>query len=228
MYYGIDDRVRYCIAGKRVVLLDIERNRFFGLPKNAEAAFLRMIDQNGELTGTELGDLGFLRERYYIVERDYPIPVARGLMADTPTANYRNSATGNNPFSAKLAAIGWQIYAAATLRFRRFSSLVDNVQRTARGQSPGFEDSAANEKRVVEEAVAAFASVDFLFGRTNRCLVRSVAMVLMLRAKGIPVHLVFGVRTEPFAAHCWAQLESVVLNDQFDHVRTFTPILCVG
>jgi len=38
---------------------------------------------------------------------------------------------------------------------------------------------------------------------------------------------VIGIRPDPFLAHCWVQHKGLVLNDDIDNVRTFTPILVI-
>ncbi|WP_375713750.1 lasso peptide biosynthesis B2 protein [Sphingobium sp. BS19] len=63
------------------------------------------------------------------------------------------------------------------------------------------------------------------FGRTNRCLARSLAMFSLCRAHGIPVQFVIGVRSDPFAAHAWVQIDTAVLNDSTEQVNLYTPIL---
>ena len=52
-------------------------------------------------------------------------------------------------------------------------------------------------------------------------------MVQFLGAEGIHPDWVFGVKTEPFDAHCWVQHGEVVLNDAPDRVRQYSPILVV-
>ena len=52
-------------------------------------------------------------------------------------------------------------------------------------------------------------------------------MVHFLAAEGIQPDWVFGVKTEPFDAHCWVQHGDVVLNDAPDRVRQYSPILVV-
>ena len=73
----------------------------------------------------------------------------------------------------------------------------------------------------------AFAFSAFLLGATDRCLVRGVAATWACRRRRLPAALVFGVRIDPFAAHCWVQLGEQVLVGDFDQVRLFTPILTV-
>jgi hypothetical protein len=42
---------------------------------------------------------------------------------------------------------------------------------------------------------------------------------------GLRPALVFAVRLDPFAAHCWLQHDELVLNDAVDRVGAFTPVL---
>lgn len=57
------------------------------------------------------------------------------------------------------------------------------------------------------------------------CLVDSLALLDVLLRLEHRADLVFGVRLDPFAAHCWVQTETVILNDAVDHARNFRPIL---
>lgn len=59
----------------------------------------------------------------------------------------------------------------------------------------------------------------------GECLVRSAMLVSFLRRKGLRADWVFGVRLWPFAAHCWVQEGDVCLNDDFERLGAFTPIL---
>jgi len=60
------------------------------------------------------------------------------------------------------------------------------------------------------------------------CLFRSRMLLAFLRKSGLDATWVFGVRTWPFEAHCWLQVEDLVLDDTLDNVRNFTPIFMVG
>src|SRR3546814_11352395 len=77
----------------------------------------------------------------------------------------------------------------------------------------------------VLEAVAAFKKAAWLFGETDRCLVQSLATCALLRRQGVPCRFAIGVRSRPFAAHAWVELDAQVVNDDLENVRQFTPIL---
>jgi hypothetical protein len=57
-----------------------------------------------------------------------------------------------------------------------------------------------------------------------KCLVRSFALLRFLQRRGQDAHWCFGVRTWPFSAHCWLQLDEVTLDDHADQLRAYTLI----
>ncbi|SFS78536.1 lasso peptide biosynthesis B2 protein [Brevundimonas viscosa] len=59
------------------------------------------------------------------------------------------------------------------------------------------------------------------------CLYRAFVLLTMLRRVGQDATWVFGVRTWPFGAHCWLQLEDAVLDDDPERVARYTPIMAV-
>ena len=40
-------------------------------------------------------------------------------------------------------------------------------------------------------------------------------------------NLVFGVTGDPFSAHCWVQVDELVLNDTLGNANAYTPIRTV-
>lgn len=74
---------------------------------------------------------------------------------------------------------------------------------------------------------AAFAASRSLAPFARNCLHDSLALDRWLTARGLPAMLVFGVKLDPFEAHCWLQVRDAILNDSYDHVSRFTPILAV-
>ena len=62
----------------------------------------------------------------------------------------------------------------------------------------------------------------------RKCLVRSFVLLRFLQRSGLNARWVFGVRTWPFAAHCWLQLEDTVLDDLVERLAAYEPILAVG
>lgn len=60
------------------------------------------------------------------------------------------------------------------------------------------------------------------------CLLDSLSLVRWLGAGEEPVSLLFGVKLDPFAAHCWLQSGALVLNDRTENVAAFTVVRSTG
>jgi hypothetical protein len=59
---------------------------------------------------------------------------------------------------------------------------------------------------------------------SGKCLLRSFLLLRFLQRSGRDATWVFGVRLWPFAAHCWLQVEDVVLDDWPERLSPYTPI----
>jgi Transglutaminase-like superfamily len=57
-----------------------------------------------------------------------------------------------------------------------------------------------------------------LYFKKVLCLQRAAATTCLLREAGIPAELVIGVRTLPYCAHAWVEVEGTVVND-----KSYTP-----
>ncbi len=61
----------------------------------------------------------------------------------------------------------------------------------------------------------------------GECLQRAFILKRVLAGKGIHTDWVFGVRTWPFGAHCWLQIDDMVVGDTLARVSNYTPIMVV-
>ncbi len=125
---------------------------------------------------------------------------------------------------ARLA--GSCLRAQLSLKLRPIQSIVEAVRdRKARraAQGPRQADPVRLRARVT-----AFARLRPLFYTLRAaCLLDSLTLLHFLSAEGIHPDWVFGVKTEPFDAHCWVQQGEMLLNDLPDRVRQYSPILVV-
>lgn len=101
-----------------------------------------------------------------------------------------------------------------------FASL---TEMRARRQPIHFGDSIESFHRVV----AVFNALRPFYPAAFVCLFDSLGLLHMMARYGLYPTLVLGVRTEPWSAHCWLQVNDVVLNDTLQRVSTHTPILAI-
>jgi hypothetical protein len=82
--------------------------------------------------------------------------------------------------------------------------------------------------RELAELVGAFLTLrPFFFAAKDACLFDALSLSEFLATYGVFPNWVFGVQSRPFAAHCWLQLDGLVLNDTIEHVERYTPIMVV-
>lgn len=77
------------------------------------------------------------------------------------------------------------------------------------------------------DLISAFEYVERAATRKDRCLLRAIGLQHYLAKQGYESALVFGVRLNPFEAHCWLQDGDLILNDTIEMVGRFTPIRAV-
>ncbi len=109
--------------------------------------------------------------------------------------------------------------AAVRFRGRPLTSLIEPVARRPASRPVPESRIAA----LVAAARSARAWVPF----EGECLKRAFQLRCFLAEHGIAADWVFGVRTWPFAAHCWLQIGDLVVGDRVERVRLYAPILKV-
>jgi Transglutaminase-like superfamily len=60
-----------------------------------------------------------------------------------------------------------------------------------------------------------------LYPGRSKCLEQAIAAFVLLRRRGIPVDVRFGVQPYPFFAHAWVELNGVPLNESPEVIARF-------
>ncbi|PKP67361.1 MAG: hypothetical protein CVT87_00065 [Alphaproteobacteria bacterium HGW-Alphaproteobacteria-9] len=105
-----------------------------------------------------------------------------------------------------------------------FHQLLIGVRKTVEHR---FRKITEAQAECLLDIVEDFERARLIRSAANRCVPRSLALVLRCATYGIRAHAVIGVKTKPFEAHCWAQHGSAVLTDPLENVIQFTPILVI-
>ncbi|WP_271145909.1 lasso peptide biosynthesis B2 protein [Brevundimonas sp. NIBR10] len=125
-------------------------------------------------------------------------------------------------FALRLLPLGLQMLATTTwMHEQPLSEILDAARRLRPA------DRKPDGAITVDRTIGAFETVRPWLPGQGLCLQRAFSLLSCLARRGVPVDWVFGVRTWPFAAHCWLQQGDTVLADDLDRVLGFTPILIV-
>jgi len=213
--YGLAGQVHAAIRGDDLLLLSIASGQYFCVP--AAGAGLRLKDGSNEVAiqDHDLAEVlvsgGFIEA----LSTPSPRPPSPGhVRRDAQLSPYRL-----DPWATVRLTAAATISAAVGFYGRSFAHL---VAAAGARSGLGHTDLAQSEK-VAGRFLAALPWIP----SQGDCLYRSFVLHALLSREGLNAAWVFGVQTWPFEAHCWLQVEDVVLDDTCDHVSGFTPILVV-
>lgn len=224
MRYRLRDGLHYCVAGSDVIFLDVYRNRYSALPADASDAFQRIAERGGLIFEEDEATLhGLIRDGHLAVT-DQVDGAFSPAGIQTPRADLQDEAHRTRRFRYVALAFFWETRAALELRVRSLSS----VLRRAGMRGATITRTGLDITGQIAALSQAFDHTGLILGRTNRCLVRSLALFSVLRNRGIAAQFVIGVRAQPFAAHAWVQYDGTVLNDCVEQVSCYTPILALA
>jgi hypothetical protein len=213
------DHLHWCNCQGRVILLDLEADRYFCLPSGLEAPFLRAV--GGTSLAPDRHKLRTLFDRGLLLETESGDRAGRGC---EPIPTPDDDMFAVQPRRAAAADIGRAIaldlWARRQLRRKPLLIVAQQVALRADGLRPrtkGQEDQLAR-------IASAFSAIGLVLRAADRCLVRALAVHAACCRAGIRADFVIGVHLHPFQAHAWVQVDRKVLVGDYEQVRLFTPI----
>lgn len=216
MNWSLAPGVGYCETGGELVFLDLARDRYFALRGADRTAFER------------------LRARKPSSSEDMARLIATGLIARGEDAHSLDPARADIP-ARDLSAASQSFSLAGGLSAIRALCWAGRAMRPSRiaATAAGLAKSKARPGRSDNDEAMALIATRYAASRwiapiSPRCLVDALALDHILLKRNLAATLVFGVRINPFAAHCWLQTSRLVLTGTAAEARNFTPILVVG
>jgi hypothetical protein len=216
-YLHLQPHVSFAIVEGDPVFLDLKRDRYFGLEGIAARAFARLcseperaLDDEAASSLLATGLFGVAAEPVNLSPTDI-IPADREL----PTTGTAGPAPADLIEIAYL--LGW---ARRALRSQPLDRLIGRCRQRRKHRPPSSTDDAVKLACRFRRA-RPWAPVK------PSCLQDSLALHAWLTRRGTAAELVLGVKLNPFAAHCWLQLDGIVLNDSPETIGAFTPIVAL-
>jgi hypothetical protein len=113
--------------------------------------------------------------------------------------------------------------AAAKLRWNRLETTITQVQRRRARRSA----SMPVDLDAARELVAIFERLRSFFPRSYLCLYDSLALIEFLARYGVFPSWMFGIRLEPWGAHCWVQEAGFIFNEDVEAASGYTPVMVI-
>lgn len=219
--------VHFCYRGDTAVFLDLQRDDYTFVGA-AGAAGLRcssalkasVTSPESRAALNELLDGGLLttdRNAGRVIAPTTTTLATQPLLDDQAIASARASFVHLLNFS--IAAT----HAAARLRWGELHRTIGRVQRRKAKQNT----SAAFDVDRARELVAIFGRLRPLLPRRHLCLYDSLALIEFLARYGLFPRWIFGVRLEPWAAHCWVQEAEYIFNEEPEEAAGYTPVMMI-
>ncbi len=235
-----------CLDGNHAVLLDLRRDQYLALDAATSGRLTEIVvgwpalatgapDQlsakgaeSMELTVEDLTQRGLITTDPHEGKSAVPVTVPQPSDALLEAPEFRENAIAVRPYVQTSRTVALLIASGTAAVWLKFFSIHRTISRVARaGRSATIEHPSFNESTARQGVSLFYQLRPFLFSAHNACLFDSLTLTLFLRRLGVFPQWVFGIRTGPFAAHCWVQHGHIVLNDSVDNVRSYTPIMLV-
>jgi hypothetical protein len=209
--------VHLAVLGEDVVLLDVAADVYLCVPGGRDS--LRPCEGRRTLSPLD-GEA-----RSAVLEADLVAATPSIEPGPVPPAMPRcEIATGPGDRmtaweAVQLIAALWDLF--VHYRGRRFDQILARARR-------GAPAAQVRDPAETHRLARVFRRAAVWLPMSRKCLVRSFVLLRFLQRCGHDARWVFGVRTWPFAAHCWLQLGDTALDDTLERLCAYQPILSVG
>ncbi|MBW8842723.1 MAG: lasso peptide biosynthesis B2 protein [Sphingomonadales bacterium] len=202
------------------IVLDLDRDRYWQVGTDAASALDWLADRRAG--PIDPGQFTRLERLGFVEPAQSGPPLERAPCLPSPTHSAIEGSARKQSFDP-IAATEVAYLAAMARRLAERRSLRWNIadiehRRTSANGAPAGSLAALAQH---------FSRYRRLVPLANKCLPDTLAFLRFAARRGHFPRLVFGVEAWPFAAHCWAQADDLVLNDVLDHARSFSPILVI-
>lgn len=236
--YNVPEHIFACRFDRQTVILDLKSDRYQLLGGKIAQAFWGVALRN---TPSQCGDKrrplsweepdeqvmhklvqsGFLIQsrgapQYRVFNYDSSLPPATKELTIDSASKFS--------FSSARRAIHATIHSAVSRR----SQLLENTVNKIKKQKRRIRTTEEDQDERVSELVSEFIRCrPFLYSHAQECYFDCMVLMHYLLSAKVKSEWVFGVKLDPFMAHCWVQFGDFVLNDRLEHIADYKPILIV-
>lgn len=225
-HYFLPLHVHACFAANRTIFLDMKRGTYFGLDPKQTELLRHALDDPSEAedaapsVAAELIGMGLLTTSYSASKTFLPPNASAPETSLLPLVD--------DPPKISAARVVRFIATCCTVVLRlKLRPLQHSLSHLA-GRKSRSTYRASSDLEKARDLTRTFLHLrPFLYAARNRCLLDSLALAEFLASYGIRATCTFGVRANPFEAHCWVQIGGHVVNETPEMAQRYAPILCV-
>jgi hypothetical protein len=224
MRYQLKKDLSCCEVQSDLIFLDVAQDRYFRLKGPLEEAMRRFLAQDD----VDSALLDELAARGILIDRVDPVAHPTAVEIGRPSHSAIEQATVTDLHLTAATVFEVQAIVWWTRRKLKTQALKTNLDEACAYRARKADLSMITAPSPYEESLLRAA---WQFARSRRyvpiapvCLLDSLSLLWFLSRRGLAAEIVFGVTSEPFAAHCWVQAGDVVLNETLSDANAHTPI----
>lgn len=213
MTHALAPGLSYCEVGDHIILMDLKRDRYFGVSARQAAAMRSLSSQASPASEPEV--LKGLVRQGILVETtggDLLRPCRHQTARSSLLEDHHGRAAAN---LIDLIEVGFLV-TAVWLSLRLFHCSRVIAARRRKRRSTGGDARAATLR---------FLAMRRLIPIKPVCLLDAIALAAFVERRGGRADVVIGVGLHPFEAHAWAQSDDCLLNETLHRATMLTPIL---
>lgn len=208
-----------CAVARTHVFLDLDSDRYFRLADAEQATFTALLQEDAHCAPPALEAL----VRRGVLTTDRGGKVIALTHHTSPVESLAETLdVGSRPgtWLRDLVEVTALVHAARrTVVRRRLSGAFARIA-AARASELRHQD-----KELRDRLVGRFLAVRAFVPQPAKCLHDTLALSRFLGRRHFFPNIVIGVKLHPFAAHCWLQDGTTVLNDALATARDYQPVL---
>lgn len=226
-----------CLAGDRLVFLDLPTNSYLCLSAENTQVALRLLSppdvdrpNQSRVRLDSQGKASVVTQA--LLDRRL---LTRASTAERTTNLYSSPMSAgreialSQPTSYGMQIVYWRAFLASAVSAStklHFWSMRKTVQ-SIRKRKERAGDRMKRSEAELSTLVTAFNQLRPFYPRAYLCLYDSLALLEFLSRRGFYPLWTFGVKSDPFGAHCWVQWGGLILNDSVARVNQYTPIMTI-
>lgn len=238
--YWLPAHVYACEMSSAVILLDLKKDRYFGLDRK-ESSWLSSVVRNWP-NATPGSAASSSASHEFCVSAAADLLRSELLTRDEPNCRFSNASAID--LDGELISIGDELHsrppvctmdvlnllrayghARAALRWRSFYDVVHDVwRRKQRAANPMPEEHL---ERVIDLVCVFRRLRPIVFNAKDMCLIHALTLTTFLSYYGVYPAWVIGVQMQPWCAHSWVQYRNLLFDTNPEKVCEYTPILVV-
>jgi hypothetical protein len=220
--------VHVCVVENNAIFLDLKHDRYIGLDAAQTDVLRKMLSPEPQPADAHAAALAAHLIGQRLLTQDSrtgrPLRLTEAAAPAAGLVGFEYDPPCEVRWHHVIALAAAYFGVTASLRFRSLAATVATASRRQRAAAKSR--GAPVDIEFVYALVLAFRRLRPLFYKARQsCLLDSLVLASFLAKYHVCPRVVIGVMLGPFGGHCWVQHEALVLNDRFERVAKFTPIM---